>query len=427
MPFKYSNKRHAKIKIRTPLGRVVNWHQEDPSLFGLQIGPKTQSQSSPKLYSSSTLDRKYFTIDFGDDQTYNPSIIPHPAAQDIYIASAVWIQTSGDTSVNKQLVCNATFVDGVLKCFSVPYALAVETTEGHCEGDEGLFNFGKGPRDPRVFYGLDGPYIMYGSLATRSCLGLFLQNLGTLVPDFQDTLEGGQEFYDGTELQRPPPYASMQKNWFLFWDERGQIYVHHDMWPVRSFAQLSPDGSIGPNLALLSQEHDVTCMAAYMPQLPEEGEKIHQATNSLMITLCKRTDTKCSPTDDNTFIMTIVHHQTWYSWHAQYYPHVVLFKRTAPFELYSISRKSLWINGKTDITNTTQSLVLAKGAVPSPPQTELVYITSMSWKSPGQRYHGYIDDPLFLSFGIEDARSAAIDVVAGDLLKDLGLCADVVG
>ncbi|KAK4946386.1 hypothetical protein LTR10_014584 [Elasticomyces elasticus] len=365
-----------------------------------------------KLYSSSTLDRKYFPIDFGEYQTYNPSIIPHPTAQDTYIASAVWIQTSGDTSTNKQLVCNATFVDGVMKCSSIPYALPVEPTEGHCEGDESIFNFRKGPRDPRVFYGLDEPYIVYGSLATHSCLGLFVQNLGTLIPDFYDTPQRGQDFFRGTEMQRPPPYGSIQKNWFLFWDARGQIYVHHDIWPVRSFAKLFPDGSVGPDLAVPSSEHDRTCMATYMPRLPEEGETIHQATNSLMITLCKRADSKCSPSDDNTFLMTIVHHQTW---------------RKDPFDLYSVSRKSLWVNGKTDITNTTRSLLLAPSAVPDPPQTELTYITSISWKSPGQRYHGYIDDSLFLSFGIEDARSAGIDVIAGTLLKDLGFCADIVG
>jgi hypothetical protein len=52
----------------------------------------------------------------------------------------------------------------------------------------------------------------------------------------------------------------------------------------------------------------------------------------------------------------------------------------------------------------------------------MFYVTSLSWKGQGQRYHGYIDDVLFVAFGIEDEKSAAIDLVAGDLLQDLGFC-----
>lgn len=50
-------------------------------------------------------------------------------------------------------------------------------------------------------------------------------------------------------------------------------------------------------------------------------------------------------------------------------------------------------------------------------QTQFFYITSMSWKAHDQKYHGYIDDVIFVLFGIEDASAGGIDVVAGDLLK----------
>ena len=46
----------------------------------------------------------------------------------------------------------------------------------------------------------------------------------------------------------------------------------------------------------------------------------------------------------------------------------------------------------------------------------------MAWKSREQRYHGYKDDEIMLGLGIEDYASAGIDVVAGDLLQDLGYC-----
>jgi len=48
----------------------------------------------------------------------------------------------------------------------------------------------------------------------------------------------------------------------------------------------------------------------------------------------------------------------------------------------------------------------------------------MSWKGKEQKYHGYLDDALFLAFGIEDSRSGGIDVTAGELLKGMGLCSE---
>jgi hypothetical protein len=55
----------------------------------------------------------------------------------------------------------------------------------------------------------------------------------------------------------------------------------------------------------------------------------------------------------------------------------------------------------------------------------MVYITSMNWKEQGRNYVGYLDDVLMLGFGIEDRRSAMMDVTAGDLLKNLGLCSEL--
>jgi hypothetical protein len=53
----------------------------------------------------------------------------------------------------------------------------------------------------------------------------------------------------------------------------------------------------------------------------------------------------------------------------------------------------------------------------------MLYMTSISWKTHGQKYHGFIDDTLFLAFGREDSDAGGIDVTAGDLLAELGTCA----
>ena len=46
----------------------------------------------------------------------------------------------------------------------------------------------------------------------------------------------------------------------------------------------------------------------------------------------------------------------------------------------------------------------------------------MSWKDPSRLYHGYLDDVLFLGFGIEDSKTGGIDVLASDLLAAIERC-----
>lgn len=419
------------LLILTSLTYIQHEHPGLLTKINRPFQPKEEEDECPtfnasihrKLYSLSTLDRKYFTIDWGENfRAYNPSIIPHPVRGDAYIVTAFQIQKSEGIIDNKELVCTATFVDRALKCLQTPVPLPIEQITGQCEGGEWLYNLRKGPRDARTFYGPTTPYIVYGSLATRSCLGLYIQDLSALMDGFDAQTISDQVFPTGLELQRPPPYDSIQKNWFLFWDMQEQMYVHYDAYPQRTFAQLSPDGSVGPDLSVHARQHDEECMARYMPTLASENEKIHQATNSLSITLCKRSDAKCHPTDDNTFIISIVHKQTWYDWHAQYYGFVVLFKRNSPFNIHAISQKSLWIHGKEPLSNKTESMVWSGDELKG--HAELFYLTSISWKTHGQSYQGYVDDPMFISFGIEDARSAGVDILAIDLLKDLAFCED---
>jgi hypothetical protein len=100
-----------------------------------------------------------------------------------------------------------------------------------------------------------------------------------------------------------------------------------------------------------------------------------------------------------------------------YDPYVMLFQRDAPFALHAISTKPFWISGrgKPGEWNNLDGSLSDRG--------QMMYVTSVSWKAAGQKYHGYIDDILFLLFGIEDNDTGGIDIGAGDLLADLGLCA----
>jgi len=196
----------------------------------------------------------------------------------------------------------------------------------------------------------------------------------------------------------------------LFWDKDDNMQAHYDMFPKRAYAPVQKTGSVGgPDMAPRSQHNDEKCLARYLPKLAPDLESIHQATNSLKITLCKRSDSQCKANDSNTFIMTIIQHKTYYNWHGEYEPYVVLFRQTAPFGLHAISKKPLWISGRE--------------RKEAEQWTSMFYVTSIAWKEHGLKYHAYMDDVLFLGFGIEDNRAGGIDVPAEDLLQGIGLCA----
>ena len=390
--------------------------------------PLPEAKDYREIFSLTTKDRKFFTIYLGGDAAYNPSLIPHPTRHDLWIVVAQHEQSRDEHNLSEELlVCNAGFFNGILVCTGSPTILPVtQSIQGTCEGDLAYYNFRSGPRDARIFYGPEAPYIVYGSQSLYTCLGIWLQDVRMLLQDFRiEQMTLVKLFKKSSEVQRPPPSKGVEKNFFVFWDSEDKAYIHHDVHPNRVFAQLSFDGSVGPDLAPAAATKDGICMAKYMPIVGSTHESIHQATNSLSITLCQRSDPFCVPNDANTFIMTIFQHKSYYDWHSVYEPYVILFRRSAPFAIHAISQRPLWIHGRGPLTGDTHAVHYNNNPDRTIPEghSEMFYITSMSWKTHGQRYHGYIDDTLFPAFGIEDSRPAAMDVLGGDLLQDLGLCA----
>lgn len=379
-----------------------------------------------EIFAQSTLDRKYWKVDLGPgfEGSINPNIIPHPVHNDAWLVIAQRDKVIVEDAIFEEVSCTARFqLDGSLACTEAPTALPVVPTKGDkCEGKTAALNLNVGPHDMRVFYGPDFPYSIYGTQSAFACFGQYVQHFEALVPDFGLEAFTATLFVKGTELQRPAPWGEIEKNWFMFWDKEGQMYVHHDMEPNRVFAQLTADGTVGPDLGPLAAATDDACMAKYMPKITSEDENIHQATNSLSITLCKRSDPTCISTDENTFIFTIFQHKTYRDMHGMYEPYVMLFRQSLPFSIHSISSKPLWIYGRGLFTKDSGNKKFKEPDAEFPNHSEQFYITSMSWKTHGQKYHGYMDDVLFLGFGIEDSKTAAIDVLASDLLQDMGIC-----
>lgn len=394
-----------------------------------------------EIFSITTKDRKFFPIKFGSAIALNPSILPHPREDNKWIIIAQRREDDGTSPPTPaipppsvEIVCTAVFIDDTLTCigedgrgFGEPQVLPIEPTvtrdPAQCSGDMEFFPLNVGPHDARVFYGPDAPYTLYGSNSHFTCFGQWLQDLRALLPDWTGLEEHTRvpldktlhpprtEFTKGTELQRSQKalFRPVEKNWFLFWASDGSRWVHYDMTPFRAFAPLLSDGSAGDTLMLGSAAQDNECLARLLPAMnAPESESLHQATNSLEVTLCRRADPSCEPSDENTFIIAVIQHKTFYNFHATYHPYVVVFRRAAPFAVWAVSGQPMWISGREAMADRVD--------------TQMFYVTSMSWKARGQRYHGYVDDVLFLAFGIEDRAAGGLDLLAGDLLANLKTC-----
>ncbi|KAH8910362.1 hypothetical protein BR93DRAFT_874432 [Coniochaeta sp. PMI_546] len=375
------------------------------SPYHLKPSPNTHKEVS----SLSTPDGRYFLVDFGPGQegAINPNIIPHPTDDGVYAIVAQ--EVARGTPTFHEIACYASFNGSVLSCNEPARALPIEPTRGlPCPKKYELLDLNAGPHDARVFWGPHSAYTIYGSNSKFSCFGQFIQNFPVLM-DWTAEMAPQDLFRTGTEIERPGKHGDLEKNWFVFWDSNDQIYAHYDVRP-RAFAKLAENGSVGADLGPLAAATDTKCLDRHMPTLKSEDESIHQATNSLSVTLCKRSDPACSPDASNTVAFTIFHHKTFKDMHSVYEPYVMAFKQEAPFEVYGVSKKPIWIHGR----GTRDDGV-----------TEMMFVTSISWKGRTQRYHGYLDDTMFLGFGIEDKGTGGIDLLAGDVLAELGLCSDV--
>ena len=367
-----------------------------------------------EIFSIDTWDRKFVPIFYKGANVINPNIIPHPTASHLWIIVAQHEQGNENVSTEEELICSAVFHQGTLLCISPSATLPVPPSlHGNCDGQSPELTSRSGPRNTRVFYGPDVPYVLYSSQSQQGCLGVWIQDARQLLDAFKfESFVEPRTFIEATEIHRPGPSKPIEMDFFLFWDSDGQVYVHYDLFPQRVFAKLGADGSVGDDLAPAVANVDQICYAKYMPEATLERESVQQATNSLSITLCKRTDPECIPGDSNTFIMLIFHTNSIHDGHTVFEPYVVLFERTAPFAIQGISERPLWIHGRK---------FLSSGDQPTG-QTQRFYINSMNWKSHTARYHGYMDDVLFLGFGIDGSAPGAMDVVAGDLLQDLAFC-----
>jgi hypothetical protein len=79
-----------------------------------------------EIFSMSTPDGKYFTVDFSPRRGINPNAIPHPTLEHHWvIVGQLDDHRLGNSVWFAELECTATFKGGVLSCIDPPLVLSI--------------------------------------------------------------------------------------------------------------------------------------------------------------------------------------------------------------------------------------------------------------------------------------------------------------
>ncbi|KAK9449462.1 uncharacterized protein V1518DRAFT_416076 [Limtongia smithiae] len=370
---------------------------------------------------------------------FNPNILPYPAgAAHPYIGFA---RQSPDPNLDEEAVAAGKADLGVhtvwycdldwhtaelfdhlsLQCVEPPRKLTIAShpsPPGSCFLEQ--LGKGMGHVDPRVFFSPTGePLMIVGTNGVANCLGQFIIDLRVLIPELGDKM-GLQllpvTYSELTNLPRDGDLHELEKNYFLMYDKENVPYVHHDISP-RSFAALESDTH--PNLAL--QAPAPSCISSFYKTFADDVYRImlHQATNSLRMTLC---DYPCTPTDDNTVLLFIFHVKYEHILKVYYRRYVVVTSAVAPFKILAISSNLVYlgVDERALVYTVQMAWDLPHFARKQVADSTLDALASNPYVS--EYYHGWWDDTLFLSLGINDADGAVMFLRGRDLVECLSLC-----
>lgn len=151
------------------------------------------------------------------------------------------------------------------------------------------------------------------------------------------------------------------------------------------------------DLEAVNSKAETTCIEDIM------GTDLHQATPILRVTLCNRGE--CLPSIHNTVLFGLIHKRNERP-HLWYDRRIVTWNITSPFEYRSVSKRLVYPGARHD---------------------DYVWTGSMTYNFdpsaiPLDRSHGYLDDEIWLAFGIKDAEAGWLDVDARQLLDDHHFC-----
>lgn len=241
----------------------------------------------------------------------------------------------------------------------------------------------------------------------------------------------------------------------LFYPESGESFVHYDIsnpkYPSkgRAFAKVVGDGLTTANL---TDPLELPCI----PNLPSEetddvkrGGTWHQASNSLRLVLCNRSDKRCKPSELNSVFFAVVHrkHPNFLKLPLRYERYFIVWAATAPYTMLGISQHPIlmanetasgWLMYQNWDDDPMNAAVVAQhrikyGTNSTDPHggkeywAYFTYTVSIAWAwgrkvEVDEMNMGYLDDEVVLAIGIEDKGQGLARVKAADLIQCLRAC-----
>ena len=258
-----------------------------------------------------------------------------------------------------------------------------------------------------------------------------------------------------TELTRNPANTRgpVEKNWMLFFTISGESYIHYDLSnPRRSdqgrtFAKVIGGGLTTVNL---TDPLELPCIHENdeEPDKARTGGTWHQATNSLRLILCTRSDTNCKPSVDNTVFFAAVHRkiENDYELPLRYERFFVVWSAFPPFGMIGISQHPILMANETALgwsasdnwdDDAANAKLVAETKIRNGTSdpfggkdywAHFTYTVSIAYAwgrhkdgLEGKNV-GYLDDEVVLGIGIDDNGQGFARVEARDLVQCLRAC-----
>lgn len=341
------------------------------------------------------------------------------------------------------------------------------------------------------------------SRSRYACFGLWIIDLRSIYPPLAHLLSSSPRILSLgpltsyphlTELTRNPPStrSPIEKNWFLFHPRAGSSFIHYDIsTPIRgrTFAKLLGGGLTTPNLTDPFEDPCLPPSSSHLNRPSRDDPNLtsslhggpgkwHQATPSLRLILCSRSDPSCTPLDDNTVFFALVHrkHENYLKLPLRYERNFIVWAATPPFEMLGVSRHPVLLANETtsgwdawqgwDDDERNAATVRMNKERPAPPPyandtsefrarsrhrrrqvsssppgnnatdpfggkgywAYFTYTVSLAWAAgrhgveAGEWVEGYLDDEVVLSIGVDDKGMGIGRVMARELVECLRAC-----
>lgn len=305
----------------------------------------------------------------------------------------------------------------------------------HCKKQPDMDKY-IGPEDMKLYWTAKGePLLIFTHQVNDEvrCQGQFIVDARAAVPELNELLDNGTasnlpaiRFHEPVELRRLPPPGQendsryqREKNWapaqspfspdnkdLMFMVEPSRLFRYQDLGGIvesvtededqESAVEAPYPAHIKEEDTWRSEHH--TCIHDVMLSDPH----VHQSTPMLSLTLCDRGT--CTPSANNTVLIGMVQrrydHPTWYD------RRIATYSAAPPYNMLSVSKK-LSYHGEVETGTYAWT-------------GSMVYFTHHRHFPPPN--HGFLDDEIWLSFGIKDADGGWIDIRARELVAEHYMC-----